>query len=129
MDRRKMYMAIMLVLPHEVNPGELGLAKDCKWCKEVVVSEKARTFIDLLKLNGGHMFSPSKDPDLEGHYRSFLQEKDRAVEGVTAGSKPDELLPYGETSYGRIWKVRCRTVSFYTLLHTHKHAHTLVYST
>ena len=59
MDRRKNFMSICLVLPHEMNPEDLGDAKDCEWCKDVEVSSKAREFLDLLKANGGFMFSPS----------------------------------------------------------------------
>jgi hypothetical protein len=51
-------------VPHEVDPLTFGDAKDCDFCKDIIISPKGRVLLNDLKANGGRFYSPSKDPAL-----------------------------------------------------------------
>jgi hypothetical protein len=90
-DRRRHSVTFYGIVPHEVDPLAFGDAKDCEFCKDIVISPKGRVLINDLKANGGHFYSPSDDPARVGHFRTMLQERMRALAGIP-GSVPDEAL-------------------------------------
>jgi hypothetical protein len=75
-------------LPHRVDPAAVhGTVEDCDLCSQIPLTEIAEAMITGMQQNGGYFYSPS-DSDVPNHYKTFLEERARALAGQR-GAEPN----------------------------------------
>ena len=97
--RLHQYTMFVTHLPHRVDPAVYGSVEDCDLCSQIPLTEIAEAMIADMQQNGGYFYSPS-DSDVPNHYKTFLEERARALAGQR-GAEPDAAfeLERAETKY------------------------------